>query len=122
MRRSIRSRCSCPQSRAARSARQRGYIAKLPKRASKRLASFKKDLRLLILKRRVLYWDDTVISILAEQACLRFYGDEKISYYTAHERKDLPGILEDGILDRLTEETYVMHDHNTVNYNDYMVI
>jgi transposase len=94
-----------------------GYIAKLPKRASKRLASFKKDLRLLILKRRVLYWDDTVISILAEQACLRFYGDEKISYYTAHERKDFPGILEDGILDRLTEETYVMHDHNTVNYN-----
>lgn len=94
-----------------------GYIAKLPKKASKKLASFKRDLRLLILTRRVLYWDDTVISILAKQAYLRFYGDEQISYYTAHERKDLPGILEDRILNCLTEETYVMHDHNTVNYN-----
>lgn len=95
-----------------------GYVAKLPKKASKKLASFKKDLRLLILTRRILYWDDTVISILAKQAYLRFYGDEQISYYTAHEHKDLPGLLEDRILNYLTEETYVMHDHNTVNYNE----
>jgi len=67
-----------------------GYIAKLPKKASKKLASFKRDLRLLILTRRVLYWDDTVITILAKQAYLRFYGDERISYYNAHEHKDLP--------------------------------
>lgn len=95
-----------------------GYIAKLPKKASKKLASFKRDLRLLILTRRVLFWDDTVITILAKQAYLRFYGDERISYYTAHEHKDLAGILEDRILDHLTDETYVMHDHNTVNYNE----
>lgn len=94
-----------------------GFVAKLQKTASKRLATFKSDLRLMLLAQRVVYWDDTVISILAERACLRFYGDERISNYTAHESKDLAGLLEDGILAFLTEDTYVMHDHNTVNYN-----
>ena len=92
---------------------------KLPKKASENLPPSKRDLRLLILTRRVLFWDrPTVITILAKQAYLRFYGDERISYYTAHEHKDLAGILEDRILDHLTDETYVMHDHNTVNYNE----
>lgn len=94
-----------------------GYVAKLQKRASQGLASFKSDLRLLLIALRVVYWDDTVISIMARQACLRFYGDERISYYTAHEKKDLKGIIADRILDCLTEDTYVMHDHNKVNYN-----
>lgn len=95
-----------------------GYIAKLQKRASKGLADFKKDLRLLLLTRRILYWDDTVIPIMTKRACLRFYGDDRISYYTAHMKKDLAGLLEDGILNFLTEDTYVMHDHNKVNYNE----
>ncbi|MCD7955829.1 MAG: transposase, partial [Lachnospiraceae bacterium] len=53
-----------------------------------------------------------------QRACIRFYGDEQISYYTAHEKKDLDGIIEDNVLDLLTNETTVMHDHNTVNYNE----
>lgn len=49
---------------------------------------------------------------------MRFYGDEQISYYTAHEKKDLGSLIEDNVLELLTAQTTVMHDHNTVNYNE----
>ena len=78
---------------------------------------FREDLRLLLITRDIIYWDDTVVCILTKRACLRFYGDETIAYYTAHEHKDMSGIDEDNVLQLLTEETKVMHDHNTVNYN-----
>ncbi|MCD7922599.1 MAG: hypothetical protein LUG27_09280 [Clostridiales bacterium] len=55
--------------------------------------------------------------IPTQRACIRFYGDERISYCTAHGKKDLEGITEDNVLDLLTNETTVMHDHNTINYN-----
>lgn len=48
---------------------------------------------------------------------MRFYGNERLALFMAHKRKDLKGILEDGILQVLTKEQKVMHDHNTVNYN-----
>lgn len=70
-----------------------------------------------MIQRSLLYWDDTVININTERGCLRFYGDETISYYTAHEKKDLEGIEEDKVLTLLTEEQKAMHDHNKVNYN-----
>lgn len=59
-----------------------GYVAKLQVRAAKGLRGFREDLKLLLITRRIVYWDDTVIMILAERACFRFYGDEKIAYYT----------------------------------------
>lgn len=95
-----------------------GFICKLYKRASEGLKQFKADLRKNMICRTLLYWDDTVIMIQTERACMRFYGDETIAYYTAHDAKDLNGIIEDDILTVLTEETTVMHDHNRVNYND----
>ena len=95
-----------------------GFICKLYKRASDKLKDFMEDLRKYLITRTLLYWDDTVIMIMTKRACMRFYGDETISYYTAHEKKDLNGILEDDILTVLTEDTTVMHDHNRVNYND----
>lgn len=95
-----------------------GYICKLYKRASNCLVVFMADLKRFMIRRTLLYWDDTVIMILTQRACIRFYGDEQISYYTAHEKKDLDGIIEDNVLDLLTDETTVMHDHNTVNYNE----
>lgn len=95
-----------------------GYICKLYKRASNCLVVFMADLKRLMIQRILLYWDDTVIMILTQRACMRFYGDEQISYYTAHEKKDLDGIIEDNVLDLLTDGTTVMHDHNTVNYNE----
>lgn len=95
-----------------------GFICKLYKRASEGLKQFKADLRKNMICRTLLYWDDTVIMIQKQRACMRFYGDETIAYYTAHDAKDLNGIIEDDILTVLTEETTVMHDHNRVNYND----
>ena len=38
--------------------------------------------------------------------------------YTAHSKKDKNGLDEDGILNVLSKETVVEHDHNQVNYND----
>ena len=55
------------------------------------------------------------------RGCLRFYGDERLAYYCAHERKNKDGLDEDNILPLLPATTTVMHDHNTVNYNkDYV--
>lgn len=94
-----------------------GYIAKLQKRAASSLIKFRDDLRNLLIERPIIYWDDTVIMIDKKRGCLRFYGDERIAWYVAHTQKDLEGILEDDILQKLSEEALVMHDHNTVNYN-----
>ena len=94
-----------------------GYIAKLQSRAAKRLTQFYADLRLKLITLLLLYWDDTVIFINTKRACLRFYGDESIAFYTAHMEKGLKGLLEDNVLPLLTDDTKVMHDHNTVNYN-----
>ena len=93
-----------------------GYIAKLQKISSLKLANFKDELYKEILKAKLLYWDDTVIMINAKRGCLRFYGNDKIAYYTAHNQKNEKGILEDNILNTLSKETVVMHDHNKINY------
>ena len=98
-----------------------GYIAKLQLRAAKALKQFKADLYAKMITRPLVYWDDTVVYADRKRICLRFYGDERIACFAAHEKKDLPGILEDGILQSLTEKTKVMHDHNTVNYNKMFV-
>lgn len=95
-----------------------GFICKLYKRASLGLSEFMTDLKRLIIQRAIVYWDDTVIMIQTHRACMRFYGDETISYYTAHDSKDLNGLIEDNILQLLTPEITVMHDHNKVNYNE----
>lgn len=94
-----------------------GYISKLYKRASDNLGTFMKELKKVLICRTLVYWDDTVIMIQTKRACMRFYGDETISYYTAHNHKDLDGLVEDDILTLLTVDTTVMHDHNRVNYN-----
>lgn len=93
-----------------------GYIAKLQKKASEKLITFKNDLYKKILTCNLLYWDDTVIMINAKRGCLRFYGNEKIAYYTAHNHKNEIGIKEDNILNTLSKNVTVMHDHNIINY------
>lgn len=95
-----------------------GYISKLQSRAANRLCQFREDLKLVLITRKVVYWDDTVIFILATRACFRFYGDETIAYYTAHAHKDMESLDDDNILNLLDAGTKAMHDHNTVNYND----
>ena len=95
-----------------------GYIAKLQKRASRRLASFMQDLFRVLISRPLIYWDDTVVMINTERGCLRFYGDDDIAYFVAHKKKDLDGVIEDGVLDSLAVDAVVMHDHNSISYND----
>ena len=95
-----------------------GYISKLQKRYSKALRSFVYDVRLECLKTAILYWDDTVVFINTERGCMRFYGNERIALYKAHPRKNREGIDNDAILGLLSADTTVMHDHNTINYND----
>jgi len=95
-----------------------GYICKLQKRASGLLKPFVSEVRMAIIRLKLVYWDDTVIFISTARACMRFYGDEKLALYKAHEAKDRAGIDEDSILAALSPDTIVMHDHNTINYND----
>ena len=95
-----------------------GYLCKLQKRYSKALAPFVEDVRLECIRSNILHWDDTTIFINTTQGCMRFYGNEKIALYKAHEKKDRAGIDEDKVLGALGPETTVVHDHLTMNYND----
>ena len=52
-----------------------GYIAKLQSRAAIGLTTFVTDLKTVLIHRTLVYWDDTVIIINTDRACLRFYGD-----------------------------------------------
>lgn len=94
-----------------------GYVAKLQARAANGLRKFREDLKQVLITLRIVYWDDTVIMILTDRACFRFYGDERIAYYTAHSKKDMESLDHDNVLNLLTSDTKTMHDHNTVNYN-----
>ena len=95
-----------------------GYLVKQQKNASEKLECFIKELKQKIIKEKIIHWDDTVIMINEKRGCLRFYGTEKLALYTAHEKKNKEGLDEDNILNTLDNETVVVHDHNTVNYND----
>lgn len=100
-----------------------GYISKLQKRASNMLEDFIKSLKEYIINLNVLHWDDTVIFVNGKRACLRGYCNSDIILYTAHEQKNKTGLYEDDILNKLSKEVRVVHDHNKVNYNeDYIYI
>jgi len=94
-----------------------GFIAKLQRRAAAALFMFVAELKTLLIHRPLIYWDETVVMINTKRACFRFYGDEKISLYTAHARKNMEGLDDDGVLGLLQPKTSAMHDHNKVNYN-----
>ncbi len=95
-----------------------GYIAKLQKRASSKLETFIKDVKFYIVHLKLLHWDDTVIMINTKRGCMRFYGNEDIALFCAHERKNKAGLDKDNILNLLTSNTVVEHDHNIINYHD----
>lgn len=98
-----------------------GFIAKVQGRFAVSLETFVDDLRLYLIQQSLIYWDDTVIFVNTKRACLRFYGDEKISLYKAHEHKDFQSLQDDEVLHLLTNKNKVMHDHNKVNYNSQFV-
>lgn len=100
-----------------------GYISKLQKRASSNLKTFIESLKENITELNTIYWDDTVIMVNKKRNCMRFYGDDKLALYCAHDTKSKQGIDEDNILSKLLSEQKVVHDHNKVNYNnDYVFI
>ena len=94
-----------------------GYISKLSKRASKIVEPFLKEVQAKILELSKIHWDDTVIMINTKRSCMRFYGDERLALYKAHEKKNMEGLDKDNILNLLNKEQMVIHDHNKVNYN-----
>lgn len=98
-----------------------GYLIKLQKRYSKNLKIFVAEAKKYMIGVPLLYWDDTVVFINTARACMRFYGDGTVALYTAHEHKDLDGIMSDNILPSLSKGTTVMHDHNSINYHDGFV-
>ena len=66
----------------------------------------------------IIGWDDTVVRANGKNICFRTYVTNFISLYTAHDQKNLQGLIDDGILTSLTVLNRVIHDHNTVNYNE----
>lgn len=94
-----------------------GFIAKLQKKCYKKLEYFDKKLYEKIISLSVINWDDTEISIDGKRACLRFYGSNELAYYKAHLKKDKSGLDEDNVLNLLSKDKVVVHDHNKVNYN-----
>lgn len=94
-----------------------GYIAKIQKQASNKLDKFTEELRIALLKSQIVYWDDTVIQINKSQSCMRYYGNDFICLFKAHEKKNKEGLDKDKILSLLSKNQVVEHDHNKVNYN-----
>lgn len=93
-----------------------GYLAKLQKRHAGKLKSFADDVRIACVGSPLLYWDETVVFIDTSRACIRFYGNDRLAFYTAHQNKNLEGIMADNILPVLPETATVMHDHCLINY------
>lgn len=98
-----------------------GYLIKLQKKASDKLKNFIFDIKEKIVKSSLVYWDDTCIKIgEKDRACLRVYTNELYVLYFAHMSKDVNGMNEDGILQNLSSDCKVMHDHLLHNYSkDY---
>ena len=94
-----------------------GYLVKLQKNASKSLTSFIEELHKACISSKLVYWDDTVISIDKKQSCMRYYGNDFLCLFKAHEKKNKEGLDQDKILSLLDKNTVVEHDHNKVNYN-----
>ncbi|MCD8205017.1 MAG: transposase [Clostridia bacterium] len=95
-----------------------GYICKQYKNAATALDKFFADLTEKLIHELNVFWDDTVMMTNGQRANFRFYGNDKIALYFAHETKGMDGLIEDNILTRLSKDTRVIHDHNVVNYNE----
>lgn len=95
-----------------------GYLAKLQKVSGKGLDNFIKELEDAVRTSEIVYWDDTVIQVDKKQSCMRYYGNDNICLFKAHEKKNKDGLDKDDILNKLSCKTIVEHDHNKVNYND----
>lgn len=95
------------------------FLCKVQKRASEALKPFIEELRRkFVTETDILAWDDTVVFVNGKRTCMRTYTTDNMALYKAHEEKGLKGLDEDKILQELSPEVVVVHDHNKVNYND----
>ncbi len=122
-----------------------GYLIKLQKRNTNKLNQFISDLKEKVISLSNVYWDDTVVTFGTEKpeegydkddisyleekkkeekevkvrnGVIRFYGDDEWALLIGHRHKNADSIDDDGILDNLTANCTVMHDHVLLNYND----
>lgn len=95
-----------------------GYICKLARQLGEMCEDFSKKVTSLFQLFAIIGWDDTVVRANGKNICFRTYVTNFISLYTAHDQKNLQGLIDDGILTSLTVLNRVIHDHNTVNYNE----
>ena len=95
-----------------------GYICKLSRQLGEMCEDFSKKVTSLFQFFAIIGWDDTVVRANGKNICFRTYVTNFISLYTAHDQKNLQGLIDDGILTSLTVLNRVIHDHNTVNYNE----
>ena len=95
-----------------------GYICKLARQLGEMCEDFSKKVTSLFQFFAIIGWDDTVVRANGKNICFRTYVTNFVSLYTAHDQKNLQGLIDDGILTSLTVLNRVIHDHNTVNYNE----
>lgn len=119
-----------------------GYLIKLQKNSAKNLEKFNKELKEKIISLLKIFWDDTTVKIglgkpeegydekdetilknisddkKVRNGIIRFYGDDNFALLIGHRDKKADGIDEDGILENLSSDCVVMHDHILLNYND----
>ena len=95
-----------------------GYICKLARQLGEMCNDFAKEVASLFQFFAIIGWDDTVVRANGKNICFRTYVTNFVSLYTAHDQKNLQGLIDDGILTSLTVLNRVIHDHNTVNYNE----
>lgn len=94
-----------------------GYMVKLQKKAGLSLDTFVFDIAEVLKKSQLIHWDDTVVGIgEKDKACFRAYSDRTFVLFKAHMAKNIDGMNEDGILQNLTKDTIVVHDHLLHNY------
>lgn len=124
-----------------------GYLIKLQKKSADKLVNFSHELKEKIISLDKVFWDDTVVKFglgkpsegfdekdseylekisndnekkdkKVRNGIIRFYGDDKWALLVGHRTKSSTGIDEDGILENLSKDCIVMHDHVLLNYND----
>lgn len=124
-----------------------GYLIKLQKKSADNLKLFSYDLKEKIITLKNLFWDDTTVKFgigkpsegydeddieyqkklvnntdkkdkKIRNGIIRFYGNDYWALLIGHKYKNSDGIDNDGILENLSKECVVMHDHVLLNYNN----
>ena len=93
-----------------------GFISKINTRLASVARQFYLELQLAVIRLKLMFWDDTYIRINGKNGIIRFYGNENLALYFAHEKKDTESVDDDGIKLLRGEDQFSMHDHNTINY------